>query len=142
MKMSTNGLNTAARQLLVGLPFFMGAIEYLLRVALKQPGQNDFFPISLVASGVSLNVGLTSFPGTLLSDSERKPDQHVRRAFVLANLGVFACLFGVLPWIYLLVASLSQEVREILLVRPYRESTAYYVLSFALSEIKARNATC
>ncbi|MDR5778669.1 hypothetical protein QCE63_04385 [Caballeronia sp. LZ065] len=140
--MSTSGLNTAARQLLVGLPFFMGAIEYLLRVALKQPGQNDFFPISLVAPGVSLNVGLTSLPRTIPSDSEGEPDPLVGRAIVLANLGVFACLFGVLPWIYLLVASFSQEVREILLVWPYRESTAYYVLSFALSEIKARNTTC
>ncbi|MDR5833120.1 hypothetical protein [Caballeronia sp. LZ034LL] len=141
MKMSTNGLNTA-RQLLVGLPFFMGAIEYLLRVALKQPGQNDFFPISLVASGVSLNVGLTSLSETLRSDPEGEPDGLVRRAIVLANLGVFASLFGVLLWIYLLVASFSQEVREILLVRPYREATAYYVLSFALSEFKARNTTC
>lgn len=141
MKMSTNGLNTA-RQLLVGLPFFMGAIEYLLRVALKQPGQHDFSPISLVASGVSLNVGLTSFSGTLPSDPEGEPDGLVRRAIALANLGVFASLFGVLLWIYWLVASFSQEVREILLVRPYREATAYYVLSFALSEFKERNTTC
>lgn len=141
VKMSTNGLNTA-RQLLVGLPFFMGAIEYLLRVALKQPGQNDFFPISLVASGVSLNVGLTSLSGTLPSDPEVQPDRLVRRVIVLANLGVFASLFGVLLWIYLLVASFSQEVREILLVRPYREATGYYVLSLVLSEFEAGNTTC
>ncbi|MDR5877226.1 hypothetical protein [Caballeronia sp. LZ032] len=142
MKMSTDGLNMAARRLLVGLPFFMGAIEYLLRLALKQPGQNDFFPISLVASGVSPNVGLTSLSGMPGPDSGRTSDALVRRAIVVANLGVFASLFDVLLWRYLLVASFSQEVREILLVRPWRKSTAYYVLSFALSEFKARNTTC
>ena len=143
LKMQSNGFETTARQLIVALPLFMGAIEYLLRVALKQPGKDDFFPISLAASGVSLNIALTVPPGALCSAFPQWPaNLRIRRAAFIANLGVFASLVGVLLWIYLLVASFSQEVKEVLSLHPLRESLAYYIFSVLLNEWKARVVKC
>ncbi|WP_235024379.1 hypothetical protein [Caballeronia cordobensis] len=71
MTMQSKGFDRTARQLIVGLPLFMGAIEYILRVALKQPGRDDFFPISLVASSVSLNMALTLLPNQFRSGFSR-----------------------------------------------------------------------
>ncbi|SAL19334.1 hypothetical protein AWB74_00658 [Caballeronia arvi] len=136
--MQSNGFETTARQLIVGLPLFMGAIEYILRVALKQPGRDDFFPISLVASSVSLNMALTILPGKFSWAS----GQRIRRATFIANMGIFASLIGLLLWIYLLVASFSQDVREILPLHPLRDSLLYYVFSIGLNESKARTETC
>lgn len=143
MTMQANGFDTAARQLIVLLPLFMGAIEYVLRVAMKQPGNSDFFPISLVASGVSLNVALSMLPAALrFGFTVWPPTQRVRQTVLIANMGIFASLGGVLLWIYLLVASFSQEVREILPLHPLWESSAYYAFSIVLNEIKAKVAKC
>ncbi|CAH2785217.1 MAG: hypothetical protein CBHOC_1824 [uncultured Caballeronia sp.] len=141
--MQSNGFETTAQQLIVALPLFMGAIEYLLRVALKQPGKDDFFPISLVASGVSLNIALTMLPGELRQSPVLwSSTQRVRIATIIANMGIFASLVGVLLWIYLLVASFSQEVQEILPLHPLRESSPYYAFSIVLNENKARVVRC
>lgn len=107
--MQSNGFDATARQLIVGLPLFMGMIEYILRVALKQPGKDDFFPISLVASSVSLNIALAALPDELRGGFWTSA-QRIGQAMFIANLGIFASLIGVLLWIYLLVASFSEEV--------------------------------
>jgi hypothetical protein len=138
MTMQSNGFDTTARQLIVGLPLFMGAIEYVLRVALKQPGRDDFFPISLVASSVSLNMALTILPGEFSWAS----GQRIRRAARIANMGIFASLIGLLLWIYLLVASFSEEVREILPLHPLRDALVYYAFSILLNEWKAWREKC
>lgn len=86
--MQANGFDATARQLIVGLPSFMGVIEYILRVALKQPGKDDLFPISLVASGVSLNIALTTLTGEVRRRAAQ--DQTMRRhgqAILIANMG-------------------------------------------------------
>ena len=136
--MQSKGFDTTARQLIVGLPLFMGAIEYILRVALKQPGRDDFFPISLVASSVSLNMALTALPGEL----SWAYGQRIRRLARIANMGIFASLIGLLLWLYLLVASFSQEVRDLLPLHPARDSLVYYVISILLNENKARVERC
>jgi hypothetical protein len=133
MTMQSKGFDATARQLIVGLPLFMGAIEYILRVALKQPGRDDFFPISLVASSVSLNMALTVLPGGLSWVSGRR----IRQAALIANMGIFASLIGLLLWIYLLVASFSEEVRVLLPLHPLRDASAYYIFSIMLNEWKA-----
>jgi hypothetical protein len=138
MTMQSNGFDTTARQLIVGLPLFMGAIEYVLRVALKQPGKDDFFPISLVASSVSLNMALTVLPGGL----SWAFGQRIRQAVLIANMGIFASLIGLLLWIYLLVASFSEEVRDFLPLHPLRDSLVYYAFSILLNEGKARVERC
>jgi hypothetical protein len=117
----------------------MGMIEYILRVALKQPGKDDFFPISLVASSVSLNIALAALPGELRGGFWTSA-QRISQAMFIANLGIFASLIGVLLWIYLLVASFSEEVRGILPLHPLRDSLVYYLFSIALNESKARVA--
>ena len=66
--------------------------------------------------------------------------QRIRQAIFIAYLGIFASLIGVLPWIYLLVASFSEEVREILPFHPLWDSLVYYLFSVALNESKARVA--
>jgi hypothetical protein len=133
MAMQSNGFETTARQLIVGLPLFMGAIEYILRVALKQPGRDDFFPISLVASSVSLNIALT----VLLREFSWASGQRIRRATLIANMGIFASPIGLLLWLYLLVASFSQDVREIPPLHPLRYASVCYVVSILLNEWKA-----
>jgi hypothetical protein len=139
MTMQSNGFDATARQLIVGLPLFMGMIEYILRVALKQPGKDDFFPISLVASSVSLNIALAALPGELRGGF-RTSAQRIGQAMFIANLGIFASLIGVLLWIYLLVASFSEEVRGILPLHPLQDSLVYYVFSIVANEWKARVA--
>lgn len=110
--MQSKGFDTTARQLIVGLPLFMGAIEYILRVALKQPGRDDFFPISLVASSVSLNMALTLLPNQFRSGFSRwATGRRIKLVALIANMGIFASLIGLLLWLYLLVASFSDEVR-------------------------------
>ncbi|SAK74454.1 hypothetical protein AWB77_03329 [Caballeronia fortuita] len=136
--MQSKGFDATARQLIVGLPLFMGAIEYVLRVALKQPGKDDFFPISLVASSVSLNLALTILPGDHRDGSSRWiSSARIGRAVLIANMGIFASLIGLLLWIYLLVASFSEEVRAILSMHPLRDASAYYIFSILLNEWKA-----
>ncbi|WP_321792388.1 hypothetical protein [Caballeronia sp. J97] len=136
--MQSKGFDTIARQLIVGLPLFMGAIEYILRVALKQPGKDEFFPISLVASSVSLNVALAVLPGELRDGFSRwTSKRRIGHAIFIANMGIFASLSGMLLWIYLLVASFSQEVRAILPLHPLRDASAYYIVSILLNEWKA-----
>lgn len=143
MTMQTKGFDTTARQLIVGLPLFMGAIEYILRVALNQPGKDDFFPISLVASSVSLNVALAVLPAELRSGLPRWTSrQGTSQAILIANLGIFASLIGMLLWIYLLVASFSQEVRGLLPSHPLRDALVYYGLSIVLNEWKAGVSRC
>ncbi|BCQ22530.1 hypothetical protein NK8_06400 [Caballeronia sp. NK8] len=134
--MQSNGFEATARQLIVGLPLFMGAIEYILRVALKQPGKDDFFPISLVASSVSLNIALAVLPSEMRSGLWASR-QRIGRAIVIANMGIFASLIGVLLWIYLLVASFSEDVRAILPMHPLRDALVYYFFSIMLNECKA-----
>ncbi|SAK39401.1 hypothetical protein AWB76_00061 [Caballeronia temeraria] len=141
--MQSNGFDATARQLIVGLPLFMGAIEYILRVALKQPGRDDFFPISLVASSVSLNVALAVLPGELRDGFFRSTSRRrIGQAILIANMGIFASLIGMLLWIYLLVASFSEEVRAILPMHPLRDALAYYLFSITLNEGKARVTRC
>ncbi|SAK42031.1 hypothetical protein AWB80_00473 [Caballeronia pedi] len=139
--MQSNGFEATARQLIVGLPLFMGAIEYILRVALKQPGRDEFFPISLVASSVSLNIALAVLPGEM-RNGLRASRKRIGQAIVIANMGIFASLIGVLLWIYLLVASFSGEVRAILPMHPLRDALGYYVFSIGLNESKAWVAKC
>ncbi|KXU93805.1 hypothetical protein CR51_28735 [Caballeronia megalochromosomata] len=140
--MQSNGFDATARQLIVGLPLFMGAIEYILRVALKQPGRDDFFPISLVASSVSLNIALAVLPGEMRSGLWASSRHRIGRAIFIANMGIFASLIGVLLWIYLLAASFSEDVRAILPLHPLRNALVYYIFSIALNESKARVAKC
>ncbi|WP_250434000.1 hypothetical protein [Caballeronia sp. ATUFL_F2_KS9A] len=142
--MQSKGFDATARQLIVGLPLFMGAIEYILRVALKQPGRDDFFPISLVASSVSLNLALTVLRGELRRGAYSRwfSERRIAQAFLVANLGIFASLIGMLLWIYLLVASFSEEVRAILPMHPLRDALVYYVFSIAVNEWKAWVEKC
>ncbi|AET88408.1 hypothetical protein BYI23_A005700 [Burkholderia sp. YI23] len=143
MTMQSKGFDTTARQLIVGLPLFMGAIEYILRVALKQPGRDDFFPISLVASSVSLNMALTLLPNQFRSGFSRwATGRRIKLVALIANMGIFASLIGLLLWLYLLVASFSDEVRGLLPMHPLRDSLVYYVLTIALNEWKAWVEKC
>jgi hypothetical protein len=110
MTMRSNGFDATARQLIVGLPLFMGEIVCAGRAAGEMRGE---FWMST---------------------------QRIRQAIFIAYLGIFASLIGVLPWIYLLVASFSEEVREILPFHPLWDSLVYYLFSVALNESKARVA--
>ena len=63
--MRSSNFEATTRQLIFWLPAFMGVIEYILRVGFGQPGKEEFFPISLVASGISLNVAATALPAEI-----------------------------------------------------------------------------
>ncbi|SAK50906.1 hypothetical protein AWB79_01695 [Caballeronia hypogeia] len=86
--MRLGSFETTARYLVVWLPAFLGVIEYILRVALRQPGKEEFFPVSLVASGISLNVTVAAFPAEI----DVFPRQRFERAVLIANMGIFASL--------------------------------------------------
>ncbi len=58
--MTSGGFQATSRWLIFVLPYFTGAIKYVLRVALKHADDFAFFPISLVACGISLNVASTA----------------------------------------------------------------------------------
>jgi hypothetical protein len=122
------------------LPAFMGAVEYVLRIAFAQPGVDSFFPISLVASGISLSVTATLVPSDALDTWNGWPTARGARSaerfesmVSVLNLGVFASLAGVWLWIYLLLASFNQAVRTMLPMYPFLESLAYYVLCLELT---------
>jgi hypothetical protein len=111
------------------LPFFMGGVEFMLRVALKQPGQAEFFPISLVSAGASLNASVTVVPyrsrSDLFAGALRSYSVNGRTIFI-AKLGVFASIVGAILWLYLLTASFSAEVMGILPFHPARDAALYY----------------
>lgn len=136
--MRFSGFEATTRHLILWLPAFLGVIEYILRVGFKQPGKEAFFPISLVASGISLNVAVTAFPGEVDATCRKRFEQ----AMFIANLGIFASLGGMLLWIYLLVASFNEEVRGILPLHPLLESLVYYLFSILLTVHKAKVARC
>jgi hypothetical protein len=122
------------------LPAFMAALEYVLRIAFAQPGEDSFFPISLVASGISLSVTATLVPSDALETWNRWPSaraassaERFESVISAINFGVFASLAGVLLWIYLLLASFSEAVRTMLPMYPFPESLAYYVLCLELT---------
>lgn len=121
----------------------MGVIEYIVRVALRQPGVDEFFPISLVASGISFNMALAAFPSELLRDPLRWQVIHrLEQAIFIVNLGIFASLGGVLLWLYLLLASFNEDVRALLPLHPMIEASAYYALSVYLTDHKNREVEC
>ena len=126
------------RHLILWLPAFLGVIEYILRVAFNQPGKEEFFPISLVVSGISLNIAVTAFPADVVASCSKRFGQ----AMFIANLGIFASLVGVVLWIYLLVASFNAEVRGLLPLHPLLESLVYYLISILLTLQKAKVARC
>ncbi|WP_250450563.1 hypothetical protein [Caballeronia sp. ATUFL_M2_KS44] len=136
-------LRPTSQHLAYPLPLFMGVIEYIVRVALKQPGANEFFPISLVASGISINMALAALPTELLHGPVFwQLGQRLERAIFIASLGIFASLGGVLLWLYLLIASFNEDVRALLPLHPLIEASAYYGLSVYLTVCKDKEVTC
>ncbi|WP_277186269.1 hypothetical protein [Caballeronia sp. BR00000012568055] len=134
-KMRGREFQWMSRLLLISLPVFMGAVEHMLRVALHQPDHAAFFPISLAAAGVSLDVAVTVVPRAIrrgLFESYLSTRQH--QAIFIAKLGVFASLGGTLLWLYLLMASFSNEVSAILPLHPYRDAVLYYLFSSLVTE--------
>jgi hypothetical protein len=125
------------RRLMYVLPMFMGGIEYMVRVGFTLAGTADFFPISLMASSVSMNVALILLPASRSEMSARWKWQPSRAAILIANLGVFASLGGMLLWLYMLLASFNDAVKAIVPVQPMRDSLFYYFFSIVLSEWKA-----
>ncbi|WP_250508653.1 hypothetical protein [Caballeronia sp. GACF4] len=141
--MKSSGFESTTRQLVILLPIFMGVIEYLLRVAMRQSDQSEFFPISLVASGISLNLAVTALPHDLLEvTAGRQLYRHFRQAIFIANLGIFASLGGVLLWIYLLLASFSEDVKGLIVLHPLLDALSYYLISMSLTYHKAEVEKC
>jgi len=136
--MRSGNFEATTRQLIFWLPAFMGVIEYILRVGFGQPGKEEFFPISLVASGISLNVAATALPAEIGAVCQ----ERFRQAVFIANMGIFASLGGLLLWIYLLVASFNERVRGILPLHPLLESLVYYIFTVAVTMRKARVVKC
>ncbi|WP_250491903.1 hypothetical protein [Caballeronia sp. GAWG1-1] len=141
--MKSSGLESTTRQLVLLLPIFMGVIEYLLRVAMRQSDQSEFFPISLVASGISLNLAVTALPDGLLENAaEWQLRKHLRQVIFIAKLGIFASLGGVLLWIYLLLSSFSEDVKALLNMNSILEALTYYVISMHLTRYKEEVEKC
>ncbi len=141
--MKSSGFESTTRQLVLLLPIFMGVIEYLLRVAMRQSDQSEFFPISLVASGISLNLAVAALPHDLLEvTAGRQLYRHFRQAIFIANLGIFASLGGVLLWIYLLLASFSEDFKALLNMNSILEALTYYVISMHLTRYKEEVEKC
>jgi hypothetical protein len=136
--MKSSGFAWTTLQLTLLLPLFMGAIELLLRVSLNRAGEEEFFPISLVAAGISLNVAVTALSGSTREDDARQRwmARHEQAIFI-AKLGIFASLGGVLLWLYMLVASLSEEVQALVPFHPYREAAFYYIFSSVVTVWKS-----
>lgn len=136
-------LRPTSQHLVFSLPLFMGVIEYIVRVALKQPGANEFFPASLVASGISFSMGLVAFPGELLESPLRwQSGENLAQAIFIAYMGIFASLGGVLLWLYLLVASFNEDVRALLPLHPMVEASVYYGLCVYLTGRKEKEVRC
>jgi hypothetical protein len=136
--MRSSSFQAITRRFTLALPLFMGAIEYLLRVGFVQPDKEAFFPISLVAAGVSLNVAVTMLPRMSGIDHARwLQTKNDGLLILIANLGVFASLIGALLWLDMLLASFSAEVRAILPLHPLREAAFYYIFSCMVTEWKA-----
>jgi hypothetical protein len=141
--MRVGRFDVAAWTVAFWLPAFMGAVEYVLRIAFAQPGEDSFFPISLVASGISQSVMSAMLPrdvlntwhGGQLAERFEGVVQHV-------NLGIFASLAGVLLWIYLLLASFNEAVRAMLPMHPFLESLAYYAFCVYLTSYRGRTLKC
>lgn len=141
--MKSSGFESTTRQLVLLLPIFMGVIEYLLRVAMRQSDQSEFFPISLVASGISLNLAVTALPDGLLENAaEWQLRKHLRQVIFIAKLGIFASLGGVLLWIYLLLSSFSEDVKVLLNMNSILEALTYYVISMHLTRYKEEVEKC
>jgi hypothetical protein len=135
--MDANGLNATSRQIVFALPFFMGGVEYLLRLALDQSDSDAFFPSSLAAAGVALFIALTPLPA--IPDARSgKATLRFRLALRLAQAGIWAAVFGVAGWIYLVTASLSESVKVAFPYHPGWGSVAYAAFSVLLNEVKAR----
>lgn len=120
------------RTLIYVLPLLMGTVEYLLRVGFRQPDQDAFFPVSLTVAGIGLFVALTAVPAR---DGGPLPTLEHRS---VAMLGLWMAIVGMVGWIYLLMASFSKEVREIVDVSPYFVAGGYYFLGTLATEWTAR----
>jgi hypothetical protein len=142
-KMRVGRFDVAAWTVAFWLPAFMGAVEYVLRIAFAQPAEDSFFPISLVASGISQSVMSAMVPRDVLSTwDDWQLAERFDRIVQNVNLGVFASLAGVLLWIYLLLASFNEAVRTILPMHPFLESLAYYALCVYLTSCRGRALKC
>jgi hypothetical protein len=136
--MTANGLHATSRQLVYALPILMGGVEYLLRVALGQSDSDAFFPSSLAAGGIALFIALTDL--TSLSASESGVASG-RRGWLdqrLAQAGVWAAVIGTAGWLYLVLASLSESVKDVIPYHPFWWAIAYYGAGVVLNEWKAR----
>jgi hypothetical protein len=63
-------------------------------------------------------------------------ERQIERAILIANMGILASLCGVLLWICLLLASLSEAIMALLPFHPFWESLVYYFFSVFLSSQK------
>jgi hypothetical protein len=101
-----------------------------------------FFPIALVASGISLSAPIAVVSGRLedVMNSWWREPTRLTQLVMLVNVGIFVSLGGALLWIYLLVGSFSSEVRALVPWHPLLESSAYYLLSMAVNEWKAKTS--
>ncbi|WP_157056271.1 hypothetical protein [Candidatus Burkholderia verschuerenii] len=125
------------------LPAFMGAVEYVLRIAFAQPGEDSFFPISLVTSGISQSVMSAMVAREVGARGTRHQlIERFERASRQSNLGVFAALAGVLLWIYLLLASFNEAVRAILPMHHFLESLVYYALCVNVTSCRETVSKC
>jgi hypothetical protein len=135
--MDVTGFNATSRQLILALPFFMGCIEWMLRLALDPNPDYAFFPASLMAGGIALFIALTAMPA-------RPDDRHIcalqryKRMRYMAQFGIWAAVFGTTGWIYLVMASLSESVKATLPYHPVWYAVLYYLLGVLFNELKAR----
>jgi hypothetical protein len=139
MKMQTSRNYTMTWSAAFWLPLLMGGIELLLRIALGQPDEASFFPISLVASGISVCVATATWPDEAFNALSRlRMEQQLEQAIFIANLGFLASLCGVVLWIYLLLASFNEAVMVLLPFHPFWEALVYYLFSVFLTIQKAK----
>ncbi|WP_233236676.1 hypothetical protein [Bordetella sp. LUAb4] len=120
----------------------------VLRVALRQSDNGEFFALSLVVAGIGLYVALTTTPVSAYpaggieepSKARRHPSTEARhaRTVALASFSVWASVIGAVWWFYLLAASLSEEVRDAFPYYPLSSAIAYYFFGILLTEWKAK----
>jgi hypothetical protein len=128
--MRIGGFPSTTRRLIYVLPIIMGTVEYLLRVGFRQPDKDAFFPISLTVAGIGLFVALTA------ASSREACQGGMARS--IAALSFWMALLGAVCWIYLLMASFSNEVREIMEFSPFLIGSSYYFAGTVATEWMAR----
>jgi sterol desaturase/sphingolipid hydroxylase (fatty acid hydroxylase superfamily) len=126
----------------------MGMVEYIMRVALHQSDETEFFPLSLIVAGIGLYVALTATPKASPRQQSDVDSVEAEECFGYARrykwekrvaaLSVWLAVSGAVVWVYLLAASFSPEVKTLLPYYPLSSAGVFYLVGAALTEWKAR----